>query len=886
MDIIPTDPIFLPEYAWNVLLNEHERQHLALSLTGYFVGHMPLPQFFADHFPGAQVLDDGNRTLGDYEAFGKSKKEREMYGPWAAAMQQEDLPVNTAILISSDATTELSKLKPDNGLQVPPNDQVSRHRMPGPTSRVLKAAFNFMTMDFVVEGKFEDEVMPFTLVWVAGASIESQGGSSARGQLALYAAKQMVHQHRTAVYQVILNRKFAQIVRWDRAGAIVSESFDPTVVPWVPRLVRAYYQMGRRERGHDITVLPASPSETRHYRTAIPLWLFRIGRNQAQIEEYLGMPSKLPVEKVAVTDERSPSKVRYVLTSQPFYSEYGPLGYGMRLYLAVNPDGPEVYTMRDSWRVDGTVSEYATYRALFDAGVSHTFQVESGGDVFEPGETEPQKTTTQDAAASPDNAPWRGPCNGPPKMHARVHQRHLEPVGFPVHLVKSCRELLMVFRDALHAVKDSWDKLRLIHGDITPKRIQWVLREGGGITGILCGWHNAHRYKERAGYAAATSQFMSIRLMKAASDGAAVHPELIDEVESWFWCFVYAALVYIEPKNDRILMQDGDFFSPNKEQVNAKGKITSLDYIHKEGYLRNQLHEIKFTCRPLSDIFQLFVRTWRNYYSLLSVDEEFRSPEFASLAATVADPQWYLHQIELALKQLGWEGQMIRGLSPAKDQLSKKDQPSLSQAVRIQGLPHTYPAGKATPPTVVNAVGKTTDGTRVSRKASTLTLDFNIGNKRPADGDLRSAGDKENSSVSVHPPILVAPPTRMSPEELARRTRKLKKLPPQVPAPLPGPKPGPVPLASGDPALAVPDDADVQMTAASALPQAPSSTAQDVLQHISAPQTPKRKKGGFLQKVRDTVTPKKTKEADQPLSPVKAKTPMRGLVRRMRGKGK
>ncbi|GJE92074.1 hypothetical protein PsYK624_082270 [Phanerochaete sordida] len=881
----PIQPVFCPEYTNDAQLNEHQRRHLYLAMTGYIAGPMPLPRFFRDYFPGAKIDDDEDKTSGNYEAFRNAKKETEMYVPWASAMQQEYLPANTMIFISSDSTLNPYNLKPDHAFKVPPHDQVlPLDPDPGAVLvQIVKAPYDFMEMDLTVETKHGDEVMPFLLVWAPRASIESKDGGSARGQLGLYAAKHLAHQHRVAVYQVILNGKYAQIVRWDRAGAVVSAAFNPTTEPWIPRLVRAYHQMDRLGRGFDGTVQPATDAETTHYRKVIASWSIGVqmkAGNKLRILNHLAANKKWPVEKVAVHDEDAPDKMRYVLTSQPFYVGHGSLGYGLRHYLAVDPHGKHVFTMRDSWRVEGTRSEHATYKMLLDAEVVHTFQVKSGGDVVDPGETTPQRTTSQDVATSPANASWRQPgCHGPPMMHARVHQRHLEPVGFPVHSVQSCRELLMVFRDALHAVKDVWEKLGLMHGDITPNSIQYVLKEGGGLAGILSGWHNAHRYGERAPYTAATSQFMSLRLMK---DGD-LTPELIDEVESWFWSFVYSALLYVDSKNDSILMQDGDFFSACMEKVTKDGKIAPIDYMRKQSYLLDELHNVEFTCPAFSEIFRLFAKAWRNYYGLLSVDPEFRGPQFAEITSMVSSPQWFLNQIDLALKKAGWvTGSTIRG--PSRDQLSKNDQPFVSQALRVKGACSSAAGGGVPDIEVVSSVGKSTAANRVIRKLGSMA--FQTGTKRPADGDPRAVDDKENEDMSVHPPVLVAPPARMAPDEVARRTRKLNNLPPQIPAQLPGPTPVPVPLAPGDSALTVPDDADVQMTAASALPQAPSSTAQDVLQHISAPQTPKRKKGGFLQKVRDTVTPKKTKEAAQPLSPVKAKTPMRGLVRRMRGKGK
>ncbi|OBZ73823.1 hypothetical protein A0H81_06330 [Grifola frondosa] len=56
--------------------------------------------------------------------------------------------------------------------------------------------------------------------------VDSQHAAQVRGQLIAYAEMAMNRQHRTHLYSVYVMHKFARLIRWDRAGAVVSEKFD------------------------------------------------------------------------------------------------------------------------------------------------------------------------------------------------------------------------------------------------------------------------------------------------------------------------------------------------------------------------------------------------------------------------------------------------------------------------------------------------------------------------------------------------------------------------------------------------------------------------------------------------------------------------------------
>jgi hypothetical protein len=88
-------------------------------------------------------------------------------------------------------------------------------------------------------------------------------GRKFRGQLASYAAAHMGSQFRVHAFSVFICGHFARFIRWDRAGAIVSERFDYTMqsTPLADFFWR-YSHLDPRSRGDDTSVSMPSNDET------------------------------------------------------------------------------------------------------------------------------------------------------------------------------------------------------------------------------------------------------------------------------------------------------------------------------------------------------------------------------------------------------------------------------------------------------------------------------------------------------------------------------------------------------------------------------------------------------------------------------------------------
>lgn len=461
---LPLYARFCPEFISKKVLNDEERLRLYKSLTGYFIGPMPLDIFFEDFFADAKFQDEG-RLRTDYSELRMATKERDMYGPWVSrhlfserrsahlihrkgsSTLKERLPPNVEIHISSDRTPDTCKLRPDAGAKL-----LSTISQQLSTKQIKFTAFDFTSMDIVIEFKFKDEDMPFTFVRRSGAAIESKDGGPVRGQLGLYAEQHLAYQPRLAVYHVIINREVGHIIRWDRSGAVVSEAFNPTKQPWIPRLISGLNQMDRTRQGFDDTVQEANIFESTRYRKEISAFSKSSAtRGWKRLADGFGVVGpKWPVYKVQVADDSDPDGHRFCLVSRPFYVAHSPVGRATRVYLAYDLKDRSVRALKESWRVEGSVSEWTIHKTLREKGAAHALLGTCGGDVcLEPGDP-PHRTVNQDFALSSETDDLRLPCHGAPMMHAHIQHRILEPVAFPPSCANNSREVLTIFRDVLY----------------------------------------------------------------------------------------------------------------------------------------------------------------------------------------------------------------------------------------------------------------------------------------------------------------------------------------------------------------------------------------------------------------------------------------------------
>lgn len=234
------------------------------------------------------------------------------------------------------------------------------------------------------------------------------------GQMTEYVSKVLRRQHRTHFFVVFVLRGRARIVRWDRAGAIIS---TPINFAQDSRLLHEfiwrYACMNEAQRGYDPTVVLATEEEIaamrdcaapndwadRYRNGAIgqPGWpIYKITmRNEDLIDERLLQPIADDIDPSECQSEPYEGTPTFVVGKAYFASD-SMAGRGTRCFIAYEVARNRLVFLKDYWRprVDMILAEGATLKKLRTSGVQYVPTPVASGDVYSGGMT-PQTSETQ-----------------------------------------------------------------------------------------------------------------------------------------------------------------------------------------------------------------------------------------------------------------------------------------------------------------------------------------------------------------------------------------------------------------------------------------------------------------------------------------------------------
>ncbi|KZT19813.1 hypothetical protein NEOLEDRAFT_1141577 [Neolentinus lepideus HHB14362 ss-1] len=178
----------------------------------------------------------------------------------------------------------------------------------------------------------------------------------ARGQLVDYANFQWEYQHRAFLFQVIIFKNYARLLRYDRSGVIVSARFKYQETPYLAQFLSRFSAMSGDQRGKDPTVSIATSEEIALAKSILP---------QECIDE------TRPMLKVTISDE---SGTKAVIVSKHKFRSHATTGRATRCYVAADIQTGKAVFLKDSWRylVDGMDQEGVIYRLLHDRKVENT----------------------------------------------------------------------------------------------------------------------------------------------------------------------------------------------------------------------------------------------------------------------------------------------------------------------------------------------------------------------------------------------------------------------------------------------------------------------------------------------------------------------------------
>ena len=260
-------------------------------------------------------------------------------------------------------------------------------------------------------------------------------------------------QHRTHLFVLFIAGDTARIIRWDRAGAVISDAFDYVEDPHpLFRFIWNYNQMTPAERGWDLTVSTPSPQENAAFRAAINGWIKRHGGAKVVKQRFPGAERTLdeayPTYKLCL-QQPDIGHEQTLIIQRPYSQSYDIFGRATRTYFAYSmtqgTTQNNVVFYKDGWRVeaDDEQSETIAYKKLIAANVEHISEILYAGDVVINGA--PLRTQTDVWARKTGvGVRWRVACSSLP---GHVLQRIVQPVAYPVQWLLSSREFVTVLRD-------------------------------------------------------------------------------------------------------------------------------------------------------------------------------------------------------------------------------------------------------------------------------------------------------------------------------------------------------------------------------------------------------------------------------------------------------
>jgi hypothetical protein len=276
-------------------------------------------------------------------------------------------------------------------------------------------------MDFQIEVKYNIEDDPFTDKPDSKDSSFEHWSTQSRdtlGQLTSYALTHLGSQFRSFIFSLLLFKKEARIMRWDRAGAVATQRFP---LHRVAEFFTRYNKAPPGARGFDTSTTDELLSDI-----------------ESTAREALRVDRTTPLLRFSVP--RGDKEVHYIGAKPVFDGNSSLTGRSTRAFPVFDQETRRIVFMKDTWRIDlpEMAQEGHIYKHLSDAGVPNIAPFEMGADIPN------HRTRTQDFVSKE----WALPI----RRDLRPHQHYrlvLGVVGRPLSSFTSTWELVRAIRDAI-----------------------------------------------------------------------------------------------------------------------------------------------------------------------------------------------------------------------------------------------------------------------------------------------------------------------------------------------------------------------------------------------------------------------------------------------------
>lgn len=334
---------------------------------------------------------------------------------------------------------------------------------------------NFGLMEFWIELKSRDD--PFK--GVEDTTPDTLKAKDIVGQLMSYAVPQLTSGFWTHCFSVFVFGHMARLIRWDRAGAIVTEAFDiQDESNLLLDFCQRYDQSTPEQRGHDQSVcVPKTKDRETAFTALTPIR--GEGEEESAFNKRKADIVKEKLVEYLVNDTVTGAVKRFIgpPPKKQIMSLQGRSTRGCPVY---DVESGKVCYLKDTWRVDSPelMKEGDTYTVLHQNKVSRIAGVVAHGDLVPTAISGSRADTSVSNRSKRGSIPpytsqcthphinnhitqtdklcksdWTiGPCR--PQVQGYVHYRLvLNVVGRDLTSFKSSKEVLRVFIDALTGMR-------------------------------------------------------------------------------------------------------------------------------------------------------------------------------------------------------------------------------------------------------------------------------------------------------------------------------------------------------------------------------------------------------------------------------------------------
>ena len=156
------------------------------------------------------------------------------------------------------------------------------------------------------------------------------------GQITGYATQMLSAQYRTHAFTILVFKEFSRLIRWDRAGAIVTAPINHDDDPFLYDFLIRYDNASLETRGHDATVARLTEDNNKE--------LMECARSVLELAETETLLS------ISIPDS-SQTASRSFIVHAPYAQADIPAGRWTRTEIAYDVQRKQRVLLKDSWRV-------------------------------------------------------------------------------------------------------------------------------------------------------------------------------------------------------------------------------------------------------------------------------------------------------------------------------------------------------------------------------------------------------------------------------------------------------------------------------------------------------------------------------------------------------